>query len=975
MGTASNLWPHQEEALEVLRRYLSDPNRSGAALVAMPTGTGKSAVVAHLLSQGAADEVNKSSLVLVPWRSLAKQLTSDLNVRVWANLGLPRPAAMPPARLIRSSREFRERDVAEADPALYVGTMAMASQIFQDLDEEPAEMGSLFAPFRTLIVDECHYEPAPTWSLAARATGLPTCLLTATPYRNDNLFFDVSESATYRFAHKEAERQGILRTPNFVTLDWHATEASFVEALLSWLKTQSAEVGESRVLIRCASGESVREIVRLLRAADEAAVGYHENFKAADKDGHLYGSVPAPNRRSKARFLVHQHKLTEGFDDPELRVLAVFDGFANDRSRVQQIGRILRNPDYPRPANAVVLSQDDEMERAWSRYSRFDGGEGPRSMASDPAGIESLLEAQPETFYWDRLFRQQVDLHAERPWESVRFALSTVARTVPGGTPNLDAFAEGVRSNLAQRDRRVLSSGSPTPSSRFFLYLAVENSPVLRDSAFVEMRLGYTLLHWDGSHLFVSDSEAIPKFVRDNSDPVEPHSLMGLIPGGARVSGVSLKNNDLGEWALRARAVSARDLSRVASELGDSTFGFSTATGHIRIEDRIITRYAGVGNGRVRDTRASEGRLEDILAWFDELGSRLSEASEPARAITRYARPASPPHEVHARHVLLDVEPDDFSSRIDSSPLRVHDYGSEVRDGCFQVLINGERHGARISWEPGARRFRVVPEAHLNYVNSVGETFWDAVNRRQAFRVAIDGLVYTNGGFWSLAGRSSADRRSVLSILESRPSLAHTQSEKAAIADGEWPTTCAFGEADRLLRTPRFDPSVTVLCTDMGYEIADFIAHDDSRVVFVHVKNNNKGAEATLSASSLHEVVSQAVKNLRYLTIGNSDRPSVGSWNRDWNDGKHPPAPRLRRGEPAKTGETYWRRVDKKIQSHGYQRELWLVVGKSLSQSELRRQLARDEPSAIAVQVYSLLTALASAARQCGVGVRVFCSP
>lgn len=49
------------------------------------------------------------------------------------------------------------------------------------------------------------------------------------------------------------------------------------------------------------------------------------------------------------------------------------------------------------------------MEQAWRRYERFDAGEAPRSMATDPAGVEALLSAQPETVYWDRLFREKFD--------------------------------------------------------------------------------------------------------------------------------------------------------------------------------------------------------------------------------------------------------------------------------------------------------------------------------------------------------------------------------------------------------------------------------------------------------------------------------------------------------------------------------------------------------------------------------------
>src|SRR6185503_3966210 len=77
------------------------------------------------------------------------------------------------------------------------------------------------------------------------------------------------------------------------------------------------------------------------------------------------------------RYWVHQFKLIEGIDDPNFKVVALFNSLRNGRAIVQQIGRVLRNP--ARAENdmkaLVVGSGDRNIEEVWNAYMRFDGEE------------------------------------------------------------------------------------------------------------------------------------------------------------------------------------------------------------------------------------------------------------------------------------------------------------------------------------------------------------------------------------------------------------------------------------------------------------------------------------------------------------------------------------------------------------------------------------------------------------------------
>ncbi len=84
-----SLWAHQRTAIAFAAAYVSsektlDEGGTEAALIKMPTGTGKSGVVACI---SRCFPTVKRILVLTPRTALADQLKSDIAVRFWGNMG------------------------------------------------------------------------------------------------------------------------------------------------------------------------------------------------------------------------------------------------------------------------------------------------------------------------------------------------------------------------------------------------------------------------------------------------------------------------------------------------------------------------------------------------------------------------------------------------------------------------------------------------------------------------------------------------------------------------------------------------------------------------------------------------------------------------------------------------------------------------------------------------------------------------
>lgn len=385
-------------------------------------------------------------------------------------------------------------------------------------------------------------------------------------------------------------------------------------------------------------------------------------------------------------------------------------------------------------------------------------------------------------------------------------------------------------------------------------------------------------------------------------------------------------------------------------------------------------------NARVRDQRPTEGRFADLNEWFEEIGKTLDQGGPAARAITRYATPASAPASPEAAHALLAVDPASFEPVDGNAPLVVNDYGGVVSPtGDFRVVINDQPVQVHIRWENSIRRFEVTSATSIPYRanRGAGDMFWQHITRHQALRVATsDRLVFANGNFWSLVPNGRSAATGLLSVLSDRTELDNVIGEKGDInPQGRWDADTVFGLVDDVFLPAALGDDATILCTDMGREIADFIGITDTKAIFVHAKSKSAAKPSKVSGSALHEVVSQAVKNLKYLTMGNDDTPNTRSWSKEWIDGTHGPANRHRRGTVSRTGAAYWKRINAVVQSHGSEREVWLVLGACLSKSALQNDLAKRNPSAPAVQAYGLLNSVWSASQQCGVRLRVICSP
>ncbi len=1036
-----SLWPHQADAVRMVERYLkrraSNRDMTGSALVHMPTGTGKTGAIAaitHCLKQVG------GALVLTPRRSLKRQMADDLGHAFWQVMGVDpgrwskAVASITPATLDATLDNLGDQT------AIFVGTI-QGLQMLHDKEKYRDAYQRLSQRISVVVVDEGHYEPAPDWARAVRGLDCPAVLFTATPYRNDFLEFCVDGWYVTTYSLPQAVDDRFIRKVEFREVDVALPPAGvtgeddlalparrFVDTLLAFyddefLQLKPSAVKEPKVIVRCRSQSAVAQIATLLEQRGREVVAVHDRFPEGSKATFL-GRVPDPRTRTET-FWVHQYMLMEGLDDPSFCLLALYQPFANTRSLVQQVGRVLRNPSRKSRQTCYVLAARGHRQRElWQGFLAFEEQSEDRkyltALAQKPLE-EILLEAQPGVQYVDGDFRRVLtpeDLD-DLP-EELLFRRSVNVYRLREKPRRKSFTPEGLRravaGSLADLRRRILGEHwDPERREGLYLFQAARNSPILRSLAYIECQLGYAFFRQAGDYLFFTHLHAaVPDYFHDVARPVPARDLQRLFPtlgresDDARLTQVALSNTDVGAHAVRSRTLRAANIAETAPSIGDFANFCTSASGTTPWNRHRVRRYVGFGRARVTDSGDPPCTYSDFLAWQGDLATALrQQGKRPIPVFGRFARFTDPPADTRPRNILLDLEETRESFELASTAEAL-----EFEDICLDCRRVGDRHvftlrANRRDYAIDIRYDRDRDRYHLDssdletaYVSrEIDEkSLISFLNRSQSFRVVPEptGYIYAHGHWYQprlkLIGGKVSERLALMNLLHPVAGL-KTATEKGKSCRNfrrGWQRGSLFDILDHRGRcrssrknalAQKMEHMDLLICDDMDTEIADFIGADteNREVAFMHAKDFRG---AVRSASKFHDVCSQAVKNLDYVCSSSVRKPpNLGRWGNPWRSGgvKGEVATRLR-GGPFDSGDPEWpekawtrvRAIERDPTSH---KAVWIVIGRGFSKGEFEDRLRRKKPAAEDVQVVYLIQSTWAAIAEVGAELHVFCSP
>jgi superfamily II DNA or RNA helicase len=1024
-----NLWKHQYEAVSKTREYIkafSQGKTERAALVHMPTGTGKTRVIASLARY--APNVN-CVLILAPRIALRKQLLQKLEERFFKR-GVAKSTPLP-KRVLELKKENLSGTARQLRSTVFVGTIQKLDRISATDD---AAFQALLANVSLVIFDEGHYEPAISWSETIRRFRVPRILFTATPFRNDYKPFDVDDNYAYSYPFAKAVAARYVRNVVFEQRAPTNDPNTFVRDILDFYDTHlKSKGGEPRVIIRCDNQASIESIAKVLENNNREFVAIHENFKT-NVAAHKYKSVPNPHL-TPATFWVHQFKLLEGIDDERFQMVAMYERLENARQLIQQVGRVVRNTDQLPDQSAYVIDHHEGWHQdMWDRFRTWDQGVKPElQMLSLGRRTEAMLqENQPPAEYIGGTFRSRLDLLEVDISKELQ-----LPRTVNLLQKDSDFEMVTLRRFLEYRflkEDRVYENYS-SRGAFIYMYLAYENSPFLKESYYLQMSHGIMVIRDLGTALAFYDSSG---FLPSNTPEagigkaIESRQLRGLFPEPGLASKsknsfltmVSMRNSHLAGRAVRSRSFWAADVQETIPALDDhaqilkAVFGYAPDRANVDASLRT-RRYVGFNRGRVSQA-GDFCTLDEYLDWLDQVNELIDKGLSPLQAFDRFAAPEAKVKNPTPKNVLLDVYEiqENYLTTGDvkrviapGQPMEMDDVCQEVEDGKFNLTVRVADQSFKcpltIAYDREKRRYRISPDSdvdpeNLKYVQFdqvfhtksglPHEGVLTYLNRTQSFRVLpqTDNVIYVHGEFYrpviKIGKNFDPESFQVGKTLLTFPSLLRGKKSgfekgQQCLPSGEgWEPGSLFdlidklGDTDKELSLEIGEPEILV-CDDMDNEMADFILADSKRrlVAFIHAKAADK--PRLYSATAITQVCGQAMKNIHYLSMFNEEEPTdnLKKWTKAWTA---PPwvkgsvKERIRRPRGRKPADV-WKDINSIIRDPLARREVWLILGQTLSKTSLEQQLAKstDEAVQAAILLHGTMASIASIDAK----MRVFC--
>lgn len=988
-------WVNQRAALDRMDAYLA-AGSDRQAMVRMPTGTGKTAVIATL-AQLLADK--QRCLVVAPWENLVRQLRSEFADRFWLKVGEEKSFTPRQCKVFTpSSFAAARKDVAAA------GVLLCTNQTLQALRKDDAHFRKLRAWCELVLVDEGHREPAPRWAEAVRELESPTILFTATPYRNDLQLFDVDPAYTYSFTFGEALDADIVRNVSFIDGSWalsgpNAT-TEFAEQLIKSVTASAKQLGvdesKIRVIVRCDDAEQIRSVVPALAARGRTVIGIHETFTRSQGQKFVK-DVPDPSIEA-AQFWVHQNKLLEGLDDPAFRLIGIFGRFTNARNLVQQVGRVVRNPGLQAGEVAFVLAHRKHGQKAlWDRFIEYEKyvRERVAQGGNEISALEHFLAARAAVprFYFLGDFRKH--LHPEDvtdPREVVLLRKSVLVRNAGNGF-SWKTLVRGIQHELLTGDAGPFGMAYQDQSTFLQLFQISEQSELVSE-AYLETRLGYVLARKLDDLIFFANSEGrLPRYLVSKTAAIQPEELQRLLPDQhSTIKEISLINGDFGNNTYLRRSLSTQSLEEVPPTLSDYVHVCSTATGSVRLAsgggNETRRRYLSFTRGRLAERTTPIVEYDVFAKWLDDMAAQLRDTALTGDdSLERFARPYQYTGSEEPSHILFDIA----SETIDATAMAPTATPSKpddlwlVNSGRFRGEIDEQQFEATIQFNSQNGRFEIesaqLDTVKIDLPDGRRRVFTNYLNDSQEFRILLGAsVVYAQGRFFTpnlRPWRGGGSRINIEKIVVGCKGLENITSEKGDLTG--WSASSVFGaitDKSKVFRDAQWMPEILV-CNDVGVpEIADFFGLSDKKIVMIHAKKAKKGSK--LSASSFHEVCSQAVRYLGFFNPSDtqtklSEAKIAAKWNP--NAAKYKEQTRLVWSPAGIDAKAAWQKFAAAISDPTYSREVWLVMGNGLSQGGFVKAVEKKTPKPNEREMSYLLQSTWCAAASVGASLKVVCMP
>ncbi len=306
--------------------------REDPAIVVMPTGSGKTAVLilsAYLLRV-------KRVLVITPSILVRDQITEEFeSLQTLKKCGcVSRKFKCPKTKRITKRVKTKEDWFGYAKYDVCVSTPNVVSPGIAGIVKPPDEL------FDMILVDEAHHSPARTWAkLLDTFPNARKVLFTATPFRKDKK--EIGGKFIYTYPLRKAFEDGIFGEIEYYPVDWDGKDdpdiviAKYAERIF---KKDKGQGYSHALMVRTDSKKRANDLKRIYQD------NTHLNLQVIHS-GYSYRHIKkaiALLRSNKLDGIICVSMLGEGFDFPQLKIAAIHIPHKSLEITLQFIGRFAR---------------------------------------------------------------------------------------------------------------------------------------------------------------------------------------------------------------------------------------------------------------------------------------------------------------------------------------------------------------------------------------------------------------------------------------------------------------------------------------------------------------------------------------------------------------------------------------------------------------------------------------------------------
>lgn len=322
------------------------------ALVAMPTGTGKSAVLVTLAFLLQAQRV----LVITPSVIVREQLTKGFrSLDILKRTGTL-PTSCPEPTVVEVDGYLTDTAAWEALRAadVVVASPPSVSPVPERVAEPPQDL------FDLVLVDEAHHAEAPTWkALLGHFPNARRVLCSATPFRNDRQ--TLGARIVYHYPLKRAQQENIFSKITFLPVTAASPEDADIaiakQADATFKKDQAAGL-DHRVMVRTTRKSRAKDLKRVY--ADHTTLKLEE----------IHSGMALKTIRTRLKKLydgevdgvIAVDMMGEGFDFPNLKIAAIHSPHKSLPVTLQFIGRFARTGFKGQPiGDATFIAEENSI--------------------------------------------------------------------------------------------------------------------------------------------------------------------------------------------------------------------------------------------------------------------------------------------------------------------------------------------------------------------------------------------------------------------------------------------------------------------------------------------------------------------------------------------------------------------------------------------------------------------------------------